>query len=544
MGSKNELLRIEEVGLGVNENESLLKAKIAAILNLPEEEILNFKVIKKAIDSRKKSAIIFVYSLDVEVKDSSKIKEFSTRYRVRFQKPYNYELKKIDAALLKSKYFKELKRPIIIGSGPSGLFAALILVNAGLKPIIFERGEDVDSRIKSVSNFFNFGKLNLESNVQFGEGGAGTFSDGKLYTLINDPRSSFIFSELIEAGAPAEIAYSATPHIGTDKLREVVKNIRAKIIANGGEFRFNTCLTNIEIEDNKIVAAIFNKEKILVDNLILAIGHSARDTYQMLYDNKLEINSKAFAIGLRIEHKAKAINKAQYGNFFNNKRLGTARYKLVEHPAGERSVYTFCMCPGGYVMGAASEEGGVVTNGMSEYFQDGKNSNSALLVPVLPSDFNSDHPLAGVEFQRLWEKKAYEEGGSNYNAPVQLVGDFLAGRPSFLKLDEVNPTYKPGVKLTSLENCLPPYVISSIKKAIPLMARKINGFDNPEAVLTGVETRTSSPLRFFRDEFCQSNIKGLFPAGEGAGYAGGIVSSAIDGLVVAEAIIDKINLKK
>ena len=545
MGSKNESLRIEEVGLGLNENEILLKAKIAAILNLPEEDILNFKVIKKAIDSRKKSAIIFVYSLDVEVRDSSKIKEFNTRYRVRFQTPYNYELKKIDATLLKSKYFKELKRPVIIGSGPSGLFAALILVKAGLRPIIFERGEDVDLRIKSVSNFFNFGKLNLESNVQFGEGGAGTFSDGKLYTLINDPRSSFIFSELIEAGAPAEIAYSATPHIGTDKLREIVKNIRAKIIAQGGEFRFNTCLTNIEIKNDKIVAAIFNNtEKILVDNLILAIGHSARDTCQMLYENKLEMSSKAFAVGLRIEHKAKAINKAQYGNFFNNKKLGTARYKLVEHPAGERSVYTFCMCPGGYVMGAASEEDGVVTNGMSEYFQDGKNSNSALLVPVTPADFSSDHPLAGVEFQRVWERKAYEAGGSDYSAPVQLVGDFLAGRPSFLKLDEVNPTYKPGVKLTSLENCLPPYVISSIKKAIPLMAKKINGFDNPEAVLTGVETRTSSPLRFFRDEFCQSNIKGLFPAGEGAGYAGGIVSSAIDGLVVAEAIIDKINLKK
>jgi len=537
---KEQLIRVEEISLGINESEDLLKIKIAAILNLPEEEILNYKIIKKAIDSRKKSAIIFVYSVEVKVKDSKKIKDFDLRHRVRFQKPYVYDFEKIKPGSLNPVSAKSFKRPVIIGSGPSGLFSALILAKAGLRPLIFERGEDVDARIKSVKTFFKSGKLNLESNVQFGEGGAGTFSDGKLYTLINDPRSSFIFSQLIEAGAPEEIAYSATPHIGTDKLREVVKNLRLKIISLGAEFKFNTCLTDIEVKNNKIRAIILNnKEKVLINDLIIAVGHSARDTYQMLYERGLSITPKAFAIGLRIEHQAKLINKAQYGQIYNPKKLGTARYKLVEHPAGERAVYTFCMCPGGYVMGAASEKSGVVTNGMSEYLQDGKNSNSALLVPILPSDFNSDHPLAGVEFQRFWEKKAYETGGSNYFAPAQLVGDFLKGQAS-IKIGKTEPTYKPGTKLTSLEDCLPDYVIKSLKKAIPLMAKKIRGFDDPEAVLTGVETRTSSPLRFFRDEFYESNIKGLYPAGEGAGYAGGIVSSAIDGLTVAEAIIKKL----
>jgi uncharacterized FAD-dependent dehydrogenase len=539
----DDLVRIEEIALGLNESENLLKSKIAEILALPEADILNYQVVKKAIDSRKKSAVIFVYSVDVELKDISKLKEFKIRYRVRLHKPYIYEIKKVTPAILKGKDFENFKRPLIIGSGPSGLFAALILAQAGLKPLVCERGEELDSRLKTVSEFLSSRNLNPESNVQFGEGGAGTFSDGKLYTLINDPRSAYIFSEFIRAGAPEEIAYSAAPHIGTDKLREVVKNIRARIISLGGEFKFNYRLSDLEIKAGKITAAIFNEtEKISVGDLILAIGHSARDTYKMLDEKKIMMSAKAYAIGLRIEHSAQAINKAQYGNFYNSKKLGTARYKLVEHVEGERSAYTFCMCPGGYVIGAASEIGGVVTNGMSEYLQDGKNSNSALLVPVLPADFNSDSPLAGIEFQRFWERKAYELGGSDYSAPAQLVGDFLAGRPS-LKIASVNPTYKPGIKLTSLENCLPPYVISSLKKAIPLMNRKIAGFADPEAVLTGVETRTSSPLRIIRDELFEASIKGIYPAGEGAGYAGGIVSSAIDGLTVAEAIIDKINLR-
>jgi hypothetical protein len=505
-----------------SENQLFILGQVALKLNIAGAEIAEIVLVKRSIDARRKP-IMFLLKYDVYVGE----------------KP----ILNFDSIIEKLPDVHEAKRVIVVGAGPAGLFAALRLIELGLKPIIFERGEDIEARLESVKNFFKNGKLNSESNIQFGEGGAGTFSDGKLYTLINDPRSSFIFSELIEAGAPAEIAYSATPHIGTDKLRDVIKNIRKKIITHGGEFHFNKCLTDLEIKDKKIIAAVFNnQERILVDDLILAIGHSARDTYKMLYNNKLKIIPKAYAIGLRIEHKAKTINKAQYGNVYNHKKLGTARYKLVEHPVGERSVYTFCMCPGGYVMGAASEEGGLVTNGMSEYLQDGKNSNSALLVPILTTDFSSGHPLAGVDFQRFWERKAFMAGGANYQAPAQLVGDFLAGRASE-KIGKVEATYRPGIKLTSLENCLPDYVISSIKKALPLMAKKIKGFADSDALLTGVETRTSSPLRFLRNELCESNILGIYPAGEGAGYAGGIVSSAIDGLVVAEAIIKKIDLE-
>ena len=526
----NKLIRIEEIGLSLCDDEILLKNKIAEILELPETEILNYQVVKKAIDSRKKSQILFVYSVDVQLRDVSLLKTFSARYRVRLHTPFVYKIGKVKA---------ESARPIIVGSGPSGLFAALALATAGLKPLVIERGQALSERQESVNIFFKTGVLNTESNIQFGEGGAGTFSDGKLYTLINDPRSQFVFSELVSSGAPAEILTSAAPHIGTDNLGAVVKNIRLKIIGLGGEFRFGACLTDIEIKNDKIVAAVINKtERIIADDLILATGHSARDTYEMLYGRKINMLAKPFSIGVRIEHSREAINQAQYGSSWQLPQLPTAKYKLVEHVPEGRSVYTFCMCPGGHVMAAASEQGAIVTNGMSRFAHEGENSNSALLVPVMPNDFGSDHPLAGIEFQRIWERRAYELGGANYQAPAQLVGDFLAKRPSS-KLGQIKPSYPLGVKLTSLDSCLPEYVIDSLRKALPLMARKIKGFDNPEAVLTGVETRSSSPVRLVRDESCQSNISGLYPCGEGAGYAGGIVSSAIDGLVVAEAIINK-----
>jgi uncharacterized FAD-dependent dehydrogenase len=531
----NKVIRLEEVTLGINDDEIILKSKIYQILNLPESEIINYQIIKKTIDSRQKN-ILFVYSLDVKVKNIELVKKWDIRYRTRIHEPFVYQEKTINK--------KTSKKIVIVGSGPCGLFAGLLLAKAGLKPLLIEQGKDIDTRIKDVDKFFKKREFNPKSNIQFGEGGAGTFSDGKLYTLINDPRSKYVFTELIKAGAPEEIAISGTPHIGTDKLRLVIKNIRNKIIELGGAIRFETTLTDLEIKNKKIKAIILNKtEKVVVDELILATGHSARDTYQMLYEYGLNMSAKAFAIGLRIEHDASLINKAQYKESYNHPKLGTAKYKLVQHLENNRPVYSFCMCPGGYVMGAASEENGVVTNGMSEYAQNGINSNSALLVPVTPNDFNSEHPLAGIEFQRKFEQAAFIAGGSNYSAPAQLLGDFLNKRPS-KEIKSVQATYKPSVKMTELDSCLPDYVLASLREAIPLFEHKIKGFTSPNAVLTGVETRTSSPVRLERNEKYESNILGIYPAGEGAGHAGGIVSSAIDGLTVAEAIIDKINEEK
>ena len=418
------------------------------------------------------------------------------------------------------------------------MFSALLLAKAGMKPIIIERGGDVDSRIKDVETFLSTGKLNTKSNIQFGEGGAGTFSDGKLNTLITNPRIKYIFDELVKAGAPDSILWDAKPHIGTDKIRDVAKNIRKQIIKLGGEVRFDTQLTDINIENNKLTSIILNnQEEIKTNHLVLAIGYSARDTYEMLYNKKLDITQKQFSIGVRIEHKALMINKAQYDKFYNNTKLGSAKYKLVSHSDTNRSVYTFCMCPGGYVMPATSQEGYLATNGMSEYAQDGENSNSALLVNIQKEDFGSDHPLAGMEFQKKWEKKTFELGGNNYNAPVQLVGDFLNNNKT-RQIKSIKPTYKPGVTPTSLDNCLPKFVTTSLREALPKLDNKIKGFAHPDAVLTAIETRSSSPLRITRDkETLQSNIAGIYPAGEGAGYAGGIISSAVDGVRVSEEIL-------
>ena len=534
------MLSIQQIQLPITHSEDELQNKIAGLLGLSFEEVKNFKITKRAIDSRKKRLMIyFVYSVTVELENESKVlksgavKKNTKHHRIEIIEPYVYKLPKVDVK-------KFTKRPIVVGTGPAGMFSALLLAKAGLKPLVVERGGDVDSRVKDVENFMKTGELNEKSNIQFGEGGAGTFSDGKLNTLITNPRIKYIFDEFVKAGAPDSILWDAKPHIGTDKIRNVAKNIRKQIIELGGEVRFDTMLTDIKTSKGKLTSVILNeKEEVETDTLVLALGYSARDTYEMLYKRKLSIEQKPFSIGVRIEHKAEMINKSQYDKFYNNKELGAAKYKLVSHSDDNRSVYTFCMCPGGYVMPSASEIGGVVTNGMSEYAQDGENSNSALLVNVNSKDFGSDHPLAGIEFQREWERKAFELGGSNYHAPAQLVGDFLVDNKSS-DHKSITPTYKPGVKYTSLYTCLPEYVINSLKEALPKLDNKIKGFAHPDAVLTGIETRSSSPLRITRDsETLQSNIVGIYPAGEGAGYAGGIVSSAVDGMRVAEAVLNK-----
>lgn len=546
MDKKDQLfqknIRIEEVILSLEEDQdAVLMQKIGEILGISIDEINNYKIAKQAIDARKINKIQFVYSLDVTLKNPEKFisslknpSSFLGRkiklHKIRIEEPYVYEIQKTVETKIR-------KRPLVVGSGPAGLFSALVLALSGCNPIIIERGKDVDSRVKDVNNFFESGALNTSSNIQFGEGGAGTFSDGKLYTLINSPKTKFIFEEFVKAGAPEEIIWNSKPHIGTDRLRLVVKNLRKKILMLGGEFHFNSCLTDIEIDNGRITAAILsNGEKILTDDLVLAIGHSARDTYEMLYEKKIDIEAKPFSVGLRIEHEAEVINRALYGKFSKHKKLSSATYKLVAHLPKDRSVYTFCMCPGGYVVAAASEENRLVTNGMSEYSQSGNFSNSALLCGVKPSDFSSNHPLAGMEFQRFWEEKAFSVGGGKYQAPVQLVNDFLLNKPSS---NDVVSTYKPGVLPTSLTDCLPDYIIRSLKQALPIFNKKLKGFTYSRALLIGIETRSSAPLRLLRDDTCQSNIKGLYPAGEGAGYAGGIVSSALDGLKVAESIIQK-----
>jgi len=529
------ILRIEEIVLSLDQKEFVLLDKIVNILSIPKNGI-KFNIVKKSIDSRDKKKILFVYSVNVVVKDRniySRInKKHIKKHNIRFVEDYHYIIQKVDSSFIKN-------RPIVVGSGPSGLFSALILAKSGLNPIVIERGKDVDSRIKDVDKFFTKWELDQNSNIQFGEWWAGTFSDGKLYTWINDPRSKYVFEELIFAWAPKEISYDAKPHIWTDNLIWVVKNIRNKIISFWWEFRFQSCLTDIEIKKDKIISITLNgSEKIYTDDLILAIWHSARDTYQMLYDRGIKIQQKTFAIWLRIEHSKKLINQSQFGDEYNNSNLPTASYKLVSHHKNNRSVYTFCMCPWWYVIGASSEEWKLVVNGMSKYAQNSELSNSALLVSIDPSDFWSDHPLAWIEFQRKWEEAAFVAWWSNYNAPVQLVGDFLENKPS-TKLLSFWPSYKPWYKLTSLDECLPKYVSSAIREAIPLLDKKLKWFAHPEAILTGIESRSSSPIRLVRDDNYQSNIAGIYPSWEGAWYAWGITSSAIDGLKVAEKIILK-----
>lgn len=526
------MIRVNEVKLSIDEDIKTLGNKIAKKLRISPQEIIDFKIYKESIDARKRNEINFAYIVDVNVQNEDRV--LSKNKNVQKSPDLSYK----DAT---SGDNELLNRPVIIGTGPAGMFAGLILAQRGYKPILLERGQDVDTRTKDVYEFWNNRKLNLESNVQFGEGGAGTFSDGKLTTRIKDIRCRKVLEEFVNAGAPEEILYSYKPHIGTDILKSVVKNIRQSIIDLGGEVRFGSKVTDVFIENGRIAGVEINESRTLdVQEVILAVGHSARDTYEMLNSRKVKIRQKPFSIGVRIEHPQPLINKSQYKRQAEHPRLGAADYRLTYQSKNGRAVYTFCMCPGGTVVAAASEADTVVTNGMSEYARDKNNANSALLVQINTEDFESDHPLAGVEFQRKWEQAAFEIGGGDYGAPAQLVGDFLLDKTSE-KLGVVKPSYLPNIKLTNLKKCLPQYVVESMREAIIEMDKKLKGFALPDALMTGVETRSSAPIRIEREEESMEsvNVAGLYPIGEGGGYAGGIISAAVDGIKAAEKIIYK-----
>lgn len=523
------MIRIQQVKLPIDHDDEDLYIKSAEALKVKREEILNLSVFRKSIDARKKEEILFIYTLDVELEHEIKISKRNNN--IAPVEPFIYEAEVTGEKPLN-------KRPVIVGCGPAGLFCALLLAEKGYNPIILERGKKVKDRIKDIDRFWKDGTLNTKSNIQFGEGGAGTFSDGKLNTLIKDrsKRGKKVLEEFVEAGAPDEITYLNKPHIGTDLLRGCLVNIRKKIISLGGTFRFEECVTDINIKDGSVYRIITESDIIETDVLVLAIGHSARDTFEML-NNKLELKAKPFAIGIRIEHPQKMINVAQYGDLADHPRLGPADYKFVHKCKNGRSCYTFCMCPGGVVTASASEEGGVVTNGMSFHDRDLENANSAVVVSINPEDFGGDeNPMAGIEFQRDFERKAFELGGKNYNAPVQLFKDFKEKQVS-TSFGEIYPTYRPGSTFANLWDCLPDYVCESLVEGISAFGKWLEGYDRDDAVLSGVETRTSSPLRITRDDDLQSNIKGIYPCGEGSGYAGGIMSASIDGLKVAEQII-------
>lgn len=509
------MLKITDLKLNIKSDESeLIKIAQQKLGAKPKY----FKILKKSLDARDKNNICWIYSLECSKTDEQEIKK--------------------DYPTVKNNSVK----PVIIGMGPAGLFCAIRLIKCGLKPVIIERGERVEDREKTAEAFFKSGKLNVNSNIQFGEGGAGTFSDGKLNTQTKNPLNKEVLETFVEFGAPQEILYLSKPHIGSDKLKLVIKNMREYIINNGGTVLFNTKFIDFKTKNDKIYSVVSQNLKtneikeFTCDEVVLAIGHSSRDTFELLNAHKIDIQQKDFAVGFRIEHLQKDISYSQYGK--NYALLPPADYKLVSH-ASERAVFTFCMCPGGFVIPSASEEGMVVTNGMSNYLRNNKNSNSAIIAQITKSDFASDKPLSGVDFQREIEKKAFILGGENYNAPVQKVGDFLKNKPSN-NCGAVVPSFLGGVKYTRLNDIYPQNVTSALQKSIVDMERRLKGFSNSDAVLTGVETRTSSPVRIVRDENLQSvSVKGLYPCGEGCGYAGGITSASADGIMVANKIIEK-----
>ena len=530
------MLRLTELKLPLDHAADALRPALCQRLEINDNELSDFTIFRRSYDARKKSAITLIYTLDFTVRDEAALlTKLADDRNVGVTPDTRYKFVAHAPATLQS-------RPIVIGTGPCGLLAGLILAQMGFKPIILERGKAVRERTKDTWGLWRNNKLNPESNVQFGEGGAGTFSDGKLYSQIKDPQhhGRKVLEEFVKAGAPEEILYVSKPHIGTFRLVKMVESIRATITELGGEIRFGSKVERVLIENHQVKGVeLASGEKIATDHIVLAVGHSARDTFQMLHEQGVYIEAKPFSIGFRVEHPQALIDHARFGPNAGNEILGAADYKLVHHCKNGRAAYSFCMCPGGQVVAATSEEGRVVTNGMSQYSRAERNANAALVVEVKPEDFPGDYkanPLVGIDFQRKWESAAFVAGGSTYAAPAQRVGDFLAGRPS-TQPGNVDPSYQPGVHMTDLSSCVPPYVIDALREAIPAFDKQIKGFAMADAVLTGVETRTSSPIRIKRGTDYQSiNTRGLYPAGEGAGYAGGILSAGVDGIKVAEAL--------
>ena len=524
------MIRIQNIPLPIGGDLELLRRRAAKALGVRPGALEDLILVRQSIDARKKQDVHYVYTVDVSLKSGeAQAVERAGKKNIALVTPKPY-------------VFPEVKRrsgtmPVVVGMGPAGLFAALFLARNGLAPIVLERGRPVEERTADVERFWSTGVLDPSSNVQFGEGGAGTFSDGKLTTGTHDPRISTVFRTLVEAGAPADILYQHKPHIGTDILRDVVKNMRLELLRLGCDVRFGHKLAGLTLRGEAVAGLTVEGPQgpydLPCDALVLSPGHSARDTFQMLLEAGVPMEQKPFAIGVRIEHRQAALSLAQFGPAWES--LPAADYKLACHLPNGRSAFTFCVCPGGQVVAAASEEGRLVTNGMSCRARDGQNINGGFLVGVNPGDFGSDHPLAGVAFQRRWEEAAFQLGGGHYHAPAQTVKDFLA-RQASKALGALSPTYLPGVTPTDLDRCLPDYVTDTLRGALPVFDRKLHGFAAPDSVLTGVETRSSSPVRILRGENYQSIITGLYPCGEGAGYAGGITSAAVDGIRVAEAV--------
>ncbi len=541
------MIQISQMKLPPDHTREEMERKIARLLKLPREAILHFEVVKKSVDARKKPEIFFVYTVWAEVKNEAAVVKKAKNQNIVFIRPAVYEFpggESEDGCSGRDVRNQSGDRPVIIGSGPAGLFCGLMLARRGLRPLILERGKAVEERVQDVEGFWQGGPLNPESNVQFGEGGAGTFSDGKLNTLVKDPqgRGRFVLQCFAQMGADPDILYMQKPHIGTDVLRRVVKGLREEILGLGGEIRFQSCVTDFLIENGRLTGVTVNgREELSARTVILAIGHSARDTFETLYRKQVPMEAKAFAVGLRMEHPQPVIEKARYGDHPYEGLLPAADYKVTHRAANGRGVYSFCMCPGGYVVNASSEPGRLAVNGMSNRARDGENANSALIVTVTPEDFRTVHPecpvLSGMEFQRHLETQAYKL--CHGKIPVQLFQDFEAGRQS-TGLGAVAPQMKGGYAFGNLRGILPDYIGSALVEGVYAFDRQVPGFARPDTLFSGVESRTSSPVRILRDEWCESSIKGLYPCGEGAGYAGGIMSAAMDGLRVAEQIVRKI----